>query len=273
MPRWLALVGLLFFLAAACGAVAQPSAQTSASKTSASPTATPWTRCSRVALSADSLATVTAGRTVVFTATAFGCSPADYRFILVHTDTGDWMITQGWDPSPTWIWDTSHAAPGPYSIVADARPRYEPGDSPDASISYPFSVIAAEPPASGSRYTSPPPPPPPAKGTNCTSVALQLSTTGPITPGTHVTATATPAGCASAEYRFVLVDPNGVGLFMQDWSASNTWTWDSSGAGVGQYFIEVDVRAYGVASTNPDATARIEVDVIHIAPSPAPTPS
>ncbi len=338
----------LLLIAAACGNT-QPSAQASP-KSPTSPGGTPWTRCSRVAIAADAAAQVTAGQSVVFTATAYGCAPADYRFILVQSGSGDWMVTQGWDPSPTWTWDTSRATPGPYSIVADARPRDEPGDSPDASISMPLAVVANVPGCTSISLSASQQSPvssgakvaftanaigcmagefrfqlfdlatgagivmrdwgpanawtwdtsniavgryaiqvdvrlfgttrtdPDASGrieidivhgsqsgaSNCTNVAIHLSATNPVTAGAPVTTTATVSGCASAEYRFQLVDlSTGVGLVMQDWSSSNTWTWDTTGAQSGRYAVQVDVRATGVASLNPDASARLEVDIVH----------
>ena len=245
----LLLTGGVALALAACGSAGLVAARSS-------PAATPATaRCSSIMLSASSGSPGSVGQVSVVTATTAGCPAADYRFSLVDASSGVGLVVQGWSSSNTWTWNPDRA--GEFRIVVDVRAHGESSDTADASGSITMDVATAPSgPASGARTSQ------------CSSMSVALSTRGTVVAGAQVTATATPYGCGAAEFRFQLVDlSSGVGLVMQDWGPSSAWTWDTTGVQAGRYAIRVDTRAYGVASANPDATAQVEVDVVHAPPS------
>ncbi|HYL07025.1 MAG TPA: hypothetical protein VEU76_00650 [Candidatus Udaeobacter sp.] len=201
-------------------------------------------KCTAVTVQALPSSPVAAGTIVTATAQASGCQGADYRFQLVDLSTGVGLVMQDWTTSNSWTWDTTNAQAGRYAVRADARGASVAGRDPDATAQVEVDVVHG------------------VGGAHCTSVSLTTSTTLPVPAGTRVTATAQASGCQGADYRFQLVDlVNGVGLVMQDWSTSNTWTWDTTGTQAGHYAVRVDVRGSGVASQTPDATTQVEVDV------------
>jgi hypothetical protein len=83
----------------------------------------------------------------------------------------------------------------------------------------------------------------------CQNVKLTLSPLGTTTVGTTVSATAS-GHCSkgSPEYRFWLGYPNGVWTVIQNWSASDTFNWSTTGYINGAYQLNADVRTAGGVS-------------------------
>src|SRR5439155_12990813 len=75
--------------------------------------------------------------------------------------------------------------------------------------------------------------------------SVSVDPASPQPPGTQVTFTVSPLGCAIAEHRFWLLPPGGDWVLVQNWTTSPTWVWDTSGAAPGTYSIYVGVRAQG----------------------------
>jgi hypothetical protein len=195
------------------------------------------------------------GDLVTFTATAYGCAPIDYRFLWIQADTGDWQIAQDWGPSPDWTWNTWAFSPAGYSIVADARARYELGNDPDASISTPvFLTEPATPPAS----------PSPGRTGTCLAVTVRSSPASPVHAGSIVLYKVAASGCSTPEYRFRVVDlATGLAKLARDWGPSSDGVWDTKNAAPGRYAIRVDARQSGpnLAGYVFDTSAQAEVDV------------
>lgn len=61
-------------------------------------------------------------------------------------------------------------------------------------------------------------------------------------PGATVLWTATPACSGSPEYRFWFKTPSGVWSMVQDWSSSNTYSWNTTGLAVGTWEMQAWVR-------------------------------
>src|SRR5204863_2074983 len=76
----------------------------------------------------------------------------------------------------------------------------------------------------------------------CTSVSLSASPASPQFTQTSVTLTASAANCTNAQYRFLLMTPDGAWRTVQDYSTANMFKWTST-ANAGGYRIEVDARA------------------------------
>jgi hypothetical protein len=242
-----------------------PAAATSASASaSAAPTSLPSSlpsstapqvfRCSRVEFTAAAPAAVEAGDPVTFTAAAYGCDPADYRFLWFQPDTGDWQVAQDWSRSADWTWDTWAFSPARYSIVVDARARYELGNDPDVSIS--TAIFLTEPAA--------PAPPSPGRAGACLSVTVTPSLTSPVQAGSLVFYKVAASGCSDPEYRFSLVDlASGVVTLARGWGPSPDGVWDTKNTAPGSYAIRVDARQSGpnLAGYVLDTWAQAEIDV------------
>ena len=195
------------------------------------------------------------GDPVTFTAAAYGCDPIDYRFLWFQPDTGDWQIAQDWGPSPNWTWNTWTFSPAGYSIVADARARYELGNDPDASISTPVFLT---------EHAIPPGPPSPGRTGACLAVTVAPSPASPVHQGSLVYYKVAASGCTTPEYRFSVVDlATGLVRLQRDWGPSPDGVWETKNAAPGRYAIRVDARQSGpnLAGYVLDTSAQAEVEV------------
>src|SRR5439155_789309 len=77
------------------------------------------TTCTSVALTPSPSSPQTVGTTVLWTASASGCSSPQYLF-YVRT-AGVWAIAQNWSTSATFSWNTTGLAAGDYLVEVDAR--------------------------------------------------------------------------------------------------------------------------------------------------------
>src|SRR5919109_3678905 len=167
------------------------------------------------------------GANVTFTATASGCPNPRYEFWL-QPPGGAWAVQQNYSATNTWTWKTTGLALGTYSVSVHAR---------DASSTAAYDTYS---PAQSYVLTA---------GPACTSVSQTASPASPQPPGTAVTFTATAAGCPSPTYEFWLLAPGGSWTVMQAWSASNKWTWNTSGLASGTYQLNTYVRQSGSTAT------------------------
>jgi hypothetical protein len=91
-------------------------------------------------------------------------------------------------------------------------------------------------------------------GQRCSGLTLSASRQSPITAGDVVTIAAQAGGCASPEYRFVLLDQTGGTTVMQDWGPDATWTWNSGNTLSGLLTVRADARAKGSTGYAPDVS-------------------
>jgi len=172
--------------------------------------------CSAAHLSTDKASPQAAGTTVVLTATATCPGTPDYRFWVGRN--GGWTIVQDYSSASTFSWSTTGKLQGTYGLEVDVRDhgstaRFEALANLSFNL---FSVL-------------------------CTTPGLTAAPASPGGTGAHVTLTATTSGCPSPQYRFWISSPSGVWSMVQDYSATNTYSWVSTGS-AGTYRIEVDVR-------------------------------
>jgi hypothetical protein len=175
------------------------------------------------------------GTSVIFTGSdTSGCTTPEYRFWVYDPYAGSWSIVQDWSTNAQYNWNTSALGVGTYGIELDLRQQGATNPQSQVNISY-----ALQP------------------GPGCSTVTLVSNQANPVLVGTSITYTAT-ATCDSGftpEYRFYLNDSTGTWVLQQDWSASNTWVWDTSlpgpnGEPPGWYEIKVQSRKQG--GTDPD---------------------
>jgi hypothetical protein len=128
---------------------------------------------------------------------------------------------QEYSRESTWSWDTTGYDIGQYHIQVDVRGL---GSSEDREAAKVMSYELVGP-------------------TTATGVALTADVVSPYVPGEVVTfsALAEPEGDVY-EYRFWL-RANGIWSVVQEYSRESTWSWDTTGFEVGDYWIQVDVRS------------------------------
>src|SRR4029077_6040146 len=175
--------------------------------------------CNSAGLTASPSSPHLPGATITLTATATCPGTATYRFWTGQN--GIWHVVQDYGPSNTFAWNTTGLAAGTYGLEADVRDQgataaYEKV----ANLTY---VLGSAP---------------------CGTPSLSGSPSGSSGSGSSPVFTASTSGCATPNYRF-WVGQNGMWTIKQDYSASSTFSWDTTGYSAGAYGIEVDVRDAG----------------------------
>jgi hypothetical protein len=162
------------------------------------------------------------GSTITFTAGGVGGSGTyEYRFILISGSTG--TKVQNYSPTNTWTWNTTGYAAGSYQVEVNVRNAGSTA-AYEAYKTISHSLVTSSP-ATGATLTA-----------------------GPASPqpiGTQVTFTAGGiGGSGSYEYKFILINGS-TGTKVQNYSATNAWSWNTTGYAAGSYRVEVDVRNAG----------------------------
>jgi len=201
----------------------------------------PFNSCSSVSLAAAPPTSSQVGAPVTLTATASGCpnpSPA-YRFWLLAPGATSYQLVQDYSTTQTYSWTTTGLTPGSYRVVVWAKDANSPGASGNsqgrwdvfASLTY--------------RLTS------------CASVAVSAAPASPREVGASVVVSATASGCPSPLYRFWLQSPGSSAFTMvQDYSATGTFSWSTSGLVPGTYHFAVWARDTNSAGASGNASGR-----------------
>jgi hypothetical protein len=163
------------------------------------------------------------GAPVTFTPQQSGCTN-QYRFWLLPPG-GSWRVMQDYGAGATWAWNTAGYAPGTYEVgVWEGR-----SSAPGAYESYAITSFTLEVPT-------------------CTSASLSSDLSGPQPPGATITFTATSTGCASPQYEFWLLAPNGAWTMKHAYGGA-TWSWNTTGLAPGTYQVGVWARQAGSAAS------------------------
>ena len=173
--------------------------------------------CSSASLAANPAGYAGTGTMVVLSGSAGGCPTPNYRFWVGQN--GLWKIVQDYSATNTYSWNTASLAAGTYGLEVDVRNQ--------------GSTIAYDKVAN-LYYTLAP----------CTAATLSTNKASPQAPGTVITLTGGASCPGAAQFRF-WVGVNGIWTIVQDFSASNTFSWDTTGKMQGTYGLEVDVRNQG----------------------------
>ncbi len=187
--------------------------------------------CSGSTLSASPTGPQNPGVNVTLTATPATCGggeTAEYRFAYQRDGTTEPYVTfRDWSTIPTANWDTTGLPSGKYHQIVYVR-----------------AVGSGVPAQSAARTTY-------LLSDVCTSASVSSSPTGPQSPGTPVTlsATASCTGGASAEFRFTYKGQSDTSYTeIAPYSTSSSVVWNTTGLASGTYNILVYVRAAGNAS-------------------------
>jgi N-acetylmuramoyl-L-alanine amidase len=167
------------------------------------------------------------GTTILLTGSATCGGSPEYRF-WVRDTSGKWTIVQDYSPSSTFSWNTTGLPPGTYGLEVDVRNH-------GASVAY--ETVA-------NVYFD-------LGMTPCTSAHLATDKASPQVHGTTIVLTGSATCGGTPEYRF-WTGQNGGWTIVKDFSASNTFSWNTTGLAPGTYGLEVDVRNQG--STTPYET-------------------
>jgi hypothetical protein len=168
-----------------------------------------------------------AGGIVTLTASSTGCPNPLYEFWVGYPD-GTWHLKQAFGPSATFNWDTSGLAPGSYSVHLWAN---QSGDSQSTFEAFASSAVTL---------------------TGCATAGLSPGNSS-VTVGTVVMFTATSTGCPNPVYEFWVGYPNGTYVLGRAFSATATWSWDTTGLATGTYNIHVWANQQGAATNTFEA--------------------
>jgi photosystem II stability/assembly factor-like uncharacterized protein len=185
----------------------------------ANATLTPYVCASAAASSAPGSPQVV-GTTVTITATSTGCPNPRYQFWIMPPG-GSWTIAQPYSSSATFNWNTTGLPAGTYSYSVWVR---------DASGAATYDAFVP-----GTAYTLTATPP-------CTSAAASAAPSSPQPAGTTIAITATSTGCANPRYEFWIKPPGGSWTVAQGYSASATFSWNTTGLPGGTYSYSVWAR-------------------------------
>ena len=159
------------------------------------------------------------GANITFTATEVGGGNYEYKFLM--STGGPYATVQNYSTSGTWTWNTTGLNAGAYSIMVYVR-------NVGSTASYQaYGTVG---------YTL-----------SLSQPTLIPSITSPQLVGQSITFTAIEAGGGNYEYKFLLKSGTGPYVVIQDYSASNSYTW--VGSAPGTYSIMVYVRSVGSTSS------------------------
>ncbi len=179
--------------------------------------------CTSATLSALPASPQPPGTMVALTAGAScnGAATPEFRFVYRLTTSPTWTEIQSWGGS-TPTWNTTGLASGTYNLLVYARA---------AGNTSSWEAV---------RYLSY------QLGGSCSAPTIATSPPSPQFPGTVVTITAgsTCDAGLTPEYRYYYMRPDLPNWFLiQDWTASTTAPWDTTGLPVGVQTVRLDVRA------------------------------
>ena len=165
--------------------------------------------CSSASLAASPAGRAATGSTVALSASASGCPTPTYRFLVGGT------VVQGYSPTTTFSWNAAGKAPGTYTLEVDVRNQGSTaGYEAWSTVSYTLA--------------------------GCSAVRLTTSKTSPQVHGTPIVLTAAATCPGTPEYRFLVA-----GVVVQNYGATSTYSWTTTGKSPGAYTLEVDVRDQG----------------------------
>ncbi len=183
--------------------------------------------CGPASISASIPSPQATGAQVTFSSATSVCATPQWRF-WVQAPGGAWKIAQDYSSNRYFTW-TDTGRPGTYQIEVDVRSSPNVSYDSVARLTYALS--------------------------SCASAALSLDHSSPQRPGVAIALTGTATCPGTAQYRFWVQPPGGAWGIVQDYGATNIYSWNTTGKAVGTYGLELDVRNQGATGTY-EAVAR-----------------
>jgi hypothetical protein len=200
--------------------------------------------CSSVSESATPASPQFPGTTVVFTASASGCSHPLYQFWTLAPGSSTWQIAQPYSSAATFSWNTSGLAPGNYLYTVWVRDSGSAGTSSNS-----LGRFDAYFPATA--YT--------LATQACASVNESAAPPSTAATGTTVTFTATASGCSHPLYQFWTLAPGSTTWqIVQPYSTAASFNWDTTGRAAGTYRYTVLVRDSSSAGTSSNSLGNFD---------------
>ena len=204
-------------------------------------------RCDLAQFSAAPGSPQLSGTTVQFSATSPKCPNPRYQFwILAPGAASAWTVAQAYSGSATFTWNTTGKRAGTYHVGVWAKDVSSSGANcssigcNDAYTSVPYTVNPAP----------------------CTSVTESAAPPSPSTSGIQVTFTAAASGCPSVLYAFwARWQGDSNWYLLQDYSTTNVYKWNSTGAAPGTEYIGVWAKDASSLTDTFDANASIPYSV------------
>jgi len=180
----------------------------------------PGAACSTASLTASPASPGATGSTIVLTASTFTCTSPQYRF-WISAPGGSWRIVQDYSATNTYTWTAPNTGvAGTYRLEVDVRNAGE-AVAYDRVANITYSL------------------------TGCSAAHLATDKASPQVRGTTIVLTGSATCAGTPEYRFWVRDATGHWTIVQDYSTSNTFSWNTTGLPAGTYGLEVDVRNQG----------------------------
>jgi hypothetical protein len=176
--------------------------------------------CSAAHLATDKTSPQAPGATVILTGSSTCPGTPQYRFWVGKN--GTWTTVQDFSATSTFSWNTTGKLQGTYGLEVDVRDQGATA-SYEAVATLTFVLFA----------------------TPCTSAGISTDHTSPQPHGTTIVVTGSATCAGTPEYRFWVRDATGHWSIAQDYSSSNTFSWNTTGLPAGTYGLEVDVRNQG----------------------------
>jgi spore germination protein YaaH len=188
------------------------------------------TTCSSMQASASRSSQAGIGSTVTMSARALGCPDPNplYQFWVLPPGGSAYQLGQAYSTSPNFSWSTAGLTPGTYRIsiwARDANSSGAYGNQAGRWDAYNNDIL----------YTL----------TTCSGLQMTVSPASPAAHGTSVTVTAQASGCPdpNPQYQFWVLAPGATAYqLVQAYSASSTFTWNTTGLAPGSYRFSVWVR-------------------------------
>ena len=205
----------------------------------------PFTACTSVSVTASPASPSPAGTTVSIQATA-ACPDANplFHFGIMAPGSSTYQLAQDYSTNSTYTWMTTGLPTGTYRFSVWAKDALSTGvagnsagrwDAYDNNATYTLGTVS----------------------TPCSSVTVSVAPNPPSAIGTAVTLTATAAGCASPLYHFGIMAPGAAGYALaQDYSASRTYSWTTTGLAAGEYRFSVWARDASSSGTQGNSAGR-----------------
>jgi hypothetical protein len=167
-----------------------------------------------------------AGTTILLTAGSAGCPTPVYEYWVQYLN-GGWYLVQRWSGTG-FSWNTSHLAPGVYTVHVWANELGADQSTWEAFASQTVTL------------------------TGCTTASLSPSA-GSSNIGLPIPFTASETGCASPQFEFWLKAPAGTWYLVQSFGGSSTWQWDTTGWARGTYTVHVWANNLGADTSTWEA--------------------
>src|SRR5216683_603924 len=184
--------------------------------------------CTGLTLGAAPPGMTSVGSSPTFTATGT-CPDANpvYQFFTLSPGAGSWTVGQAFSTSNTFNWSTTGKTPGTWQVAAWVRDASSGGVYSNSFGNFDLSTAVA--------YTL----------TTCSGLTLAAMPASPAGVGGSPTFTASATGCphASPVYQFFTLAPGaGSWTIAQAFSATNTFSWSTTGKTPSGWQVAVWVR-------------------------------